>query len=87
MSSLTSTRIKQNPLNLFQLFADSLLAFRMSSGYRRVSTTFPMRFEAFREGQAEWAKEFFLLGRRFGDAAKTDFGARAGGQDDIGAVP
>ncbi len=61
-------------------------SFRMSSGNRRVYTTFAMKFEPLGEAEPELLEERFLLGGRLGDAAQADLSSIGGGQDDVGAV-
>ena len=61
-------------------------SFRMSSGNRRVYTTFAMKFSPLGEAEPELLEERFLLGGRFGDAAQANLSSIGGGQDDVGAV-
>ena len=63
----------------------SAKCFGISSGCRRVYTTFAIKAEAVRDGDAELVEELFLFGVGRGDAAQADFPTVGGGQNDVGA--
>ena len=52
---------------------------KTSSRYRRVYTTFAVKFETVGKADAELVKETLLLGRGFGDAAQADLVTVRGG--------
>src|SRR5437764_512187 len=61
-------------------------SFRISSGSRRVYTTFAVEFEALREDEAELLEKRFLLCRGFCNTVQADLAAVCGRQDDISTL-
>jgi uncharacterized integral membrane protein (TIGR00698 family) len=60
--------------------------FRISSGYRRVCTTFALKSEMFRQADSELSEQRFLLCCWLGDPAQPDFVTVGSGQNDVGAL-
>ena len=60
--------------------------FRISLGYRRVYTTFPIELKTFRQIYPELVEQRSLFGGGFGDPAQTNLTPIRGGQYDVGAL-
>ena len=60
--------------------------FRISSGGRKVCTTFGIGFQPFRKTETELMKQRFLFRRALGNAAETNLAPIGRGQDDVGAL-
>src|SRR5580700_63182 len=60
--------------------------FKMSSGDRRVCTTFGKRLQPLRKAETELVKQGFLFSRRFRDPAEADLTPIGRWEDDVGAL-
>ncbi len=60
--------------------------FRISSGYRRICTTFVLKSKMFWQADSELPEQRFLISCWLGNPPQPDLAAIGGGQDDVGAL-